>query len=52
MYFGGHSVAETAEILGIPMGTVKSRSYYALRVLRQTTTLARSGGHRETLAAE
>lgn len=37
MYFHGHSVAETAEILGIPVGTVKSRSYYALRTLRQTT---------------
>lgn len=38
MYFHGHSVAETAEVLGIPVGTVKSRSYYALRVLRQVTT--------------
>lgn len=30
----GHSVAETAALLGIPAGTVKSRTYYALRVLR------------------
>jgi RNA polymerase sigma-70 factor (ECF subfamily) len=35
MYFRGHSVAETAEILDIPIGTAKSRSYYALRILRQ-----------------
>jgi RNA polymerase sigma-70 factor (ECF subfamily) len=35
MYFHGHSVVETAEILGIPAGTVKSRSYYALRALRR-----------------
>jgi RNA polymerase sigma-70 factor, ECF subfamily len=27
-------VSETAEALGIPEGTVKSRSYYALRALR------------------
>lgn len=37
MYFHGHSAAETAEILDIPLGTVKSRSYYALRALRQIT---------------
>jgi RNA polymerase sigma-70 factor, ECF subfamily len=36
LYFRGRSVAETADILGIPAGTVKSRSYYGLRQLRRT----------------
>lgn len=33
-YFGGRTVAEAAEELGIPAGTVKSRTHYALRSLR------------------
>ncbi|MEU5876552.1 sigma-70 family RNA polymerase sigma factor [Spirillospora sp. NPDC047279] len=33
-YYRGRSVAETAKTLGIPAGTVKSRTYYALRALK------------------
>ncbi|NJC67959.1 sigma-70 family RNA polymerase sigma factor [Planosporangium flavigriseum] len=33
-YFRGRTVQEAAETLGLPVGTVKSRVYYALRALR------------------
>ena len=33
-YFRDASVAEVAETLGVPPGTVKSRTHYALRALR------------------
>lgn len=33
-YYRGRSVAEAARHLGIPEGTVKSRTHYALRALR------------------
>jgi|tagenome__1003787_1003787.scaffolds.fasta_scaffold20495898_2 RNA polymerase sigma-70 factor (ECF subfamily) len=35
LYFQGRTLDETAASLGVPPGTVKSRSYYALRRLRE-----------------
>lgn len=34
IWFKGQGIADTAAQLGVPAGTVKSRSYYALRALR------------------
>jgi RNA polymerase sigma-70 factor (ECF subfamily) len=34
LFYRQRSVAETAEVLGIPEGTVRSRCFYALRALR------------------
>lgn len=36
LYFQGRDVAETAATLGLPAGAVKSRTYHALRRLRET----------------
>lgn len=33
-FYRGRSVAEAATVLGVPPGTVKSRTHYALRALR------------------
>ena len=41
-YFRGASAAEAAETLGVPLGTVKSRAYYALRALRQEIDIRKS----------
>ncbi|WP_436523604.1 sigma-70 family RNA polymerase sigma factor [Actinoplanes sp. HUAS TT8] len=32
----GRTAAETASLLGVPVGTIKSRQHYALNVLRRT----------------
>src|SRR3984885_12896721 len=41
MYFNDRSVADTARILGIPPGTVKSRAHYATRQLRRVLVASR-----------
>jgi RNA polymerase sigma-70 factor (ECF subfamily) len=42
LYFRDLSVADAADVLGVPAGTVKSRSYYALRQLRDKLARAAS----------
>lgn len=44
LYYHDRSGIETAELLGIPVGTVGSRAYYALRHLRRTFAAAESAG--------
>lgn len=43
LYYRGRTVNETAAVLGIAPGTVKSRSYHAVRVLRTAFGGARGG---------
>jgi RNA polymerase sigma-70 factor, ECF subfamily len=35
VYLGDRTIADTAALLGLPEGTVKSRTYHALRALRE-----------------
>jgi RNA polymerase sigma factor (sigma-70 family) len=49
IYFHDRSVAEVADLLDIPQGTVRSRTFYGLRALRET--LPRSLRGRDDLPA-
>jgi RNA polymerase sigma-70 factor (ECF subfamily) len=50
LYYEGKSVDETATALSVPPGTVKSRSYYALRRMREVIA-DRPGGAAASAAA-
>nr|WP_041833505.1 sigma-70 family RNA polymerase sigma factor [Actinoplanes sp. N902-109] len=41
IYFRERSVAETADILKVPIGTVKSRTFYGLQALREALAARR-----------
>jgi RNA polymerase sigma-70 factor (ECF subfamily) len=43
LYLHGRTTQEVAETLGIPLGTVKSRSYYGIRALRGVLGDSRAG---------
>ncbi|TRO56020.1 sigma-70 family RNA polymerase sigma factor [Streptomyces sp. IB201691-2A2] len=45
IYYRGRTAAEAAERLGIPEGTVKSRSHHALKALRKLYTGSSSASH-------
>jgi RNA polymerase sigma-70 factor (ECF subfamily) len=49
VYFQGCSTAEAANLLEVPAGTVKSRTFYALKTLREM--LIRRGFHERSDAA-
>ncbi|WP_212913895.1 sigma-70 family RNA polymerase sigma factor [Streptomyces sp. TS71-3] len=52
IYLCGRTVQETARIIGIPAGTVKSRQHYALRKLRATSGTASETGRTPGRTAE
>jgi RNA polymerase sigma factor (sigma-70 family) len=43
-YFGGYTQPEIAELTGVPLGTVKTRTFHAMRRLRQTLAPLVSSG--------
>jgi RNA polymerase sigma-70 factor (ECF subfamily) len=40
LYYGGSSITEVAERLGVPAGTVRSRTFYALQAMRAALNAA------------
>jgi RNA polymerase sigma-70 factor (ECF subfamily) len=50
VYMNGYTARETAARLGIPEGTVSSRAYYALRILRQELGAAPPGATKQAAA--
>src|SRR5580693_8299326 len=44
LYYHGRLATEAAEVLGIPVGTVRSRAHYALRQLREAFVAAECAG--------
>ncbi|GAB1694219.1 sigma-70 family RNA polymerase sigma factor [Krasilnikovia sp. M28-CT-15] len=50
IYFKGHTVAEAADALGVPPGTIKSRTYYALRRMREAFTSQPAQLHGQVVA--
>lgn len=51
IYLLGSTVSEAAKALGIPPGTVKSRTYYALRALRELRSLRPAPAETESAAS-
>nr|MDT0663161.1 sigma-70 family RNA polymerase sigma factor [Micromonospora sp. DSM 115978] len=47
LYYRRSSLAEAAEAIGIPLGTVKSRAHYAVRVLRADLLPKTAAAHRD-----
>jgi RNA polymerase sigma-70 factor, ECF subfamily len=41
-YFGGYTQSQIAELIGVPLGTVKTRTFQAMRRLRRILALADS----------
>lgn len=48
-YYGGHTQRQIAELTGVPLGTVKTRMYLAMRKLRLRFASSEDSGNRAAL---